>query len=345
VSVASQPLPLVKAAAEIAALPARNLSFHDMVRSLMELLRRIVPCDTVNLGTLDLSTEEGFHHSLDGFLMPPERRALLPRFKHQNPMVEYARRNGINPPLRFSDFMSRREFEELPIYQECYRGYTHSMITFGVEAPEGLNISFVLSRASGEFSDAERDALALLQGLVSNVIHRQVLKEALGSARGSGCTPGVAYGTGNNFQFIDDRAAHHLRTHLGSGALHVLPQKLATVLEEGTTARFQAASQADGTRLLGQFAIGSDGWNLHLWEEGREIESIDALVRLGLTSRQIDVLRWVAAGRTNAEIAIILGISYRTVQKHLESLYRALGVDSRMGAVRRCRDLQLPTGL
>lgn len=52
----------------------------------------------------------------------------------------------------------------------------------------------------------------------------------------------------------------------------------------------------------------------------------------GLTPRQIEVLRLVAAGRTNREIANELVISEHTVSRHLENIYAKLGVSSRAAA-------------
>jgi DNA-binding NarL/FixJ family response regulator len=52
-----------------------------------------------------------------------------------------------------------------------------------------------------------------------------------------------------------------------------------------------------------------------------------------LTPREIDVLRLVAKGMTNREVGQELGISHRTVQGHLASIYGKLGVNSRTEAV------------
>ena len=54
-----------------------------------------------------------------------------------------------------------------------------------------------------------------------------------------------------------------------------------------------------------------------------------------LTDRELAVLALVAQGRTNVAIAHSLGISPRTVAKHLEQMYRKLGVANRAGAVHR----------
>jgi DNA-binding CsgD family transcriptional regulator len=55
----------------------------------------------------------------------------------------------------------------------------------------------------------------------------------------------------------------------------------------------------------------------------------------GLTAREAEVLRWVAAGKSDAQVSAILRISARTVQKHLQNLYEKLGVENRTAAVNR----------
>lgn len=51
-----------------------------------------------------------------------------------------------------------------------------------------------------------------------------------------------------------------------------------------------------------------------------------------LTDRESEVLLWLARGKGNAEIAIILGISPRTINKHLEQVFRKLSVENRTSA-------------
>ena len=55
----------------------------------------------------------------------------------------------------------------------------------------------------------------------------------------------------------------------------------------------------------------------------------------GLTQREAEVMHWLACGKTDAEIAALLSISPRTVQKHLEHIYVKLGVETRTAAVMR----------
>lgn len=53
-----------------------------------------------------------------------------------------------------------------------------------------------------------------------------------------------------------------------------------------------------------------------------------------LTLRQREVVRWLAEGKSNSEIATILGISARTVAKHLENIFNQLGAGSRLAVAR-----------
>jgi DNA-binding NarL/FixJ family response regulator len=53
---------------------------------------------------------------------------------------------------------------------------------------------------------------------------------------------------------------------------------------------------------------------------------------LGLTTREGEVLSWLSKGKTNRDIAQILGLSPRTVDKHLEQIYAKLGVENRTAA-------------
>ncbi len=55
-------------------------------------------------------------------------------------------------------------------------------------------------------------------------------------------------------------------------------------------------------------------------------------LRFQLTEREVEVLQWVSCGKTNRDIGDILGLSPRTVNKHLEHVYVKLGVETRTAA-------------
>ncbi|HYZ89219.1 MAG TPA: helix-turn-helix transcriptional regulator [Myxococcales bacterium] len=81
-----------------------------------------------------------------------------------------------------------------------------------------------------------------------------------------------------------------------------------------------------------------DGPAMLLLEERRARLPPRSLDRLGITRREADVLSWVAEGKSDSDIATILGISFRTVKKHLEHVYAKLGVENRTAAAAIAHD-------
>jgi DNA-binding CsgD family transcriptional regulator len=69
----------------------------------------------------------------------------------------------------------------------------------------------------------------------------------------------------------------------------------------------------------------------YLFEVQRDLDAIGNVQ--SLNPRERDVLALVARGKTNIEVAAVLSISPRTVQKHLEHIYDKLGIRRRAGAV------------
>ncbi len=70
-----------------------------------------------------------------------------------------------------------------------------------------------------------------------------------------------------------------------------------------------------------------------------DFSSFEPLQKLGLTPRVAEVLLWVAQGKTNGDIAAILGISESTVKKHLLEIFQNLGVETRSAATLRALEV------
>jgi DNA-binding CsgD family transcriptional regulator len=79
--------------------------------------------------------------------------------------------------------------------------------------------------------------------------------------------------------------------------------------------------------------------NLLLLEEHPTTMQLQSLVPFGVSPREAQVLDWVAQGKTNKEIGVILDLSPRTVQKHLEHIYRKIYVESRTAAAAKTYDV------
>jgi len=70
-----------------------------------------------------------------------------------------------------------------------------------------------------------------------------------------------------------------------------------------------------------------------------DFSSPQPLLKLGLTPRAAEVLLWVAQGKTNADIGVILGISESTAKKHLLEIFEKLGVETRSAATLRALEI------
>jgi len=64
-----------------------------------------------------------------------------------------------------------------------------------------------------------------------------------------------------------------------------------------------------------------------------DLSSSEPLQKLGLTPRAAEALLWLAQGKTNPDIATILGISESTVKKHVQEMFDKLGVETRGAAM------------
>lgn len=131
--------------------------------------------------------------------------------------------------------------------------------------------------------------------------------------------------------------ARHLLEELGATPAWLeehLPQLVTRLLQqpEGADAALEI-DELDGPfqlRYLGK--TGESELLLRLVKAGGPSANERLRAAFGLTEREAEVLLWVGNGKANREIAIILAMSPRTVNKHLEQVFRKLGVENRTSA-------------
>jgi DNA-binding NarL/FixJ family response regulator len=70
-----------------------------------------------------------------------------------------------------------------------------------------------------------------------------------------------------------------------------------------------------------------------------DFSSPEPLCALGLSPRVAEVLLWLCQGKTNSDIATILGISESTVKKHVMDILATLGVETRTAASLRAMEV------
>ena len=92
----------------------------------------------------------------------------------------------------------------------------------------------------------------------------------------------------------------------------------------------QAGRPALQLSFLG--AMGPDEYLFRLTAANEKSDDNLLKDHFALTTRESEVLLWIAKGKSNRDIGEILGLSARTVNKHLEQIYVKLGVENRASA-------------
>jgi DNA-binding NarL/FixJ family response regulator len=93
-----------------------------------------------------------------------------------------------------------------------------------------------------------------------------------------------------------------------------------------------AAGSASKLRLLYVGQVGAEERLLRVIEGEAVSDQAVLKSRLLVTDREAEVLLWIARGKSNRDIAEILSLSPRTVNKHLEQIFTKLGVENRTSA-------------
>ena len=271
------------------------------------------------------------------------------RWSHQNPCLMYVLETGDGSAKRLSDFLTPDQLHELELYTYVYGPLgVEYQLSGALPAPGGTVLGVALNRGDRDFSDQEVALLdALRPHLVQAYRHAQLITEhryALEHVAGALGEEGRAFSVVG--QPVVGHALTLLSRHFGplDGEL---PEPVQAWLEEELAAfgsgdpqqlRQPLVSVRDGRRLTVRFVPGGPGSDL-LWMIELPPES-DAtpLQRLGLSAREAEVLWLLTRGKQTKEIARDLDISAGTVRKHLDHVYRKLGVSNATGAVAQAFD-------
>lgn len=207
----------------------------------------IVPCDVLTYNDIDLQTQTMRWLAYPADALNPRSGPVLAAYAHEHPLIRHFQTAGDETPRRISDVVSTRAFHALNIYNALFRpAGLEFQLAMTLRTPARRVIGIALNRSSRDFTDRERDVIALLR------------------------SPLAA-----SFARLGRRAA---------------------------------AAQA-----LSQTATED------------------------LTERERQVLELAASGRTDKAIGHALGCSERTISKHLQNIYRKLGVTGRVAAVAQIR--------
>ena len=341
-------------AAISSALPAlysqRNLV--NLAFAWMKIAKELTAADLLITGELDTSTfavQRPFAFPYDMQVVK-----LAPAFLELSGKVPQLM-SGYSEGVLFGPVTSRltqRQFERTDVFNAFHRPlglrYQFAGFASGLTPP---HIGFVVQRSWRDYSDRDTTVLRHLSDH-----YAAAARNVRAFAAVAGENVSLAHANdlaGQGIVFLENDYTLHCMTPLASKLFAkfcgdwrnraVLPdvvtrwmrQQLAKLAEQRAIGSpFQPLKLGSGQQQLAvRLVLDPAEPPMLILSETREAITMEALSRFGLTPRETEVLYWLVQGKTNAEIAMLLGTREGTARKHVERILHHFGTHNRTATV------------
>jgi DNA-binding CsgD family transcriptional regulator len=325
----------------------------DFIIGALEQLPTLVSSELTTLSVCDLKhgTRKVFGRQAEA--LSPSDRAMFDHYFREHPLVRFHGSHPDGPTQRITDCVEGRKFKDSPLYADYYAriGISHVM-ALPLQIDEVNVVSIVFNRCRTDFADADRAVFEAIRPQLSSLYRNLTARDeaafdldrlrSLAVGKGWRAMRVTCSGTILDSEPSSMRLLHRYFADHTATSPSTLPARLVAWLSRcrnwgldrnaGNGEAFTVSRL--GTQLTIHFvadpAEPSRGYLL--MDEEHQVINADCLASLPLTSREREVLALVVAGKSNPDIGLLLGISPRTVQKHLEHTFLKLGVESRTAA-------------
>lgn len=318
-----------------------------IARHSVEVVRALIGGECATFSDFDLRTSTAVETLDPGLVLPAAAREAFERHMHEHPLITHFARTGDGRAYKASDFVTQSELHRLALYSDYIQPYfhTHYQIAMAIKAHPTRVIGLSLARERRDFSERDRLLLNLLRPHLLHAVRHAEAVSAVATAPCSGRAEDatrevVVTDERGNIHAATARAHEWMRRYFGQPrSPSQLPDAICRWLEHQLRSRARLEDVAgdsplvahdDCNRVVVQYVVRGDVLLLLLHE--RQKLAVEQLKCLGLTRREAEILLWVAQVKASATIAAITGSAARTVEKHLEHIYRKLGVENRTAA-------------
>jgi DNA-binding CsgD family transcriptional regulator len=337
----------------------RNLAAFR--RDVLLILPSLVPSEITSYNEVDVTAGHDTGLIKPDGIFTSRHWQIFNTYLRQHPLIDHYSKTHDARALKISDFLSARQFHSLPLYNEFYRllGIEHQLAVT-LPARRSRVIGVALNRTRPDFTDRDRLCLNLLRPhLIQAYRNAEAVTElerklaaVTGGMEALGCGL-VLLNARNDVELMTGQAQRQLSAIFGTRALRKrhLPNMLKQWLREqerlsplaGVPAPRKPLLLRCGEMRLRLRLVSSSSQKLLILENKEEAVCPADFEAIGLTRREAEVLIWICQGKGNPEIAVILGLSVRTIEKHVERILEKLGVETRTAAAVLAR--QFATGI
>lgn len=329
-----------------------TLDPETFVRLVLSQLPALIPSEITTFDEMCPSKGASRHWVAPEAAIPSGLMSVWEHVMHEHPVLDHMLKTGDSSAHKISDFSPRATFRRSTFYNEWYRriGVEHALnASVAASLPHGVVVGVGLHRRAMDFTERDRAVLNLLRPHFVQAYQNSLVVSGLTSVVDHRHDGAVVLGRDRRILLATTRARAALNEYFTrDGDCGVrLPERLDRWVERqlrefGSKDRLPAPREplvvdGPGKRLVVHLLESPAGPVLHLTEERHSIPR-EALDEWQLTDREAEVLGWLIEGKTNAEIASILSVRTRTVDKHCERVYQKLGVENRTAAVRHVVD-------
>lgn len=328
-------------------------SWDELTTHVLNSLPTLIPTDICSYNDMSSRRRYAAYRGWpDNHPSIPQAAEILGRYAHQHPLLTHVERTKDLTSHKITDFLAQRQFRTTALYNEYYRPLQlpYNMGT-AIALTKDSTVAIGFNRVKRDFTD---DDLAVLDVLRPHLVQAYgnaeritVLQEQLSTfhraideldhavlsftsqARIQWATP-RAYQQLTEYWPDPRRRSECLPAPLREWVRHTL-SNIDRCGEMSAPLTPLVLIREDRTLTIRLVLDGSK--QLLLLDEHRTGLSPAMLKPLGLSPRETEILIWVAQGKTNPEIGAILGISPRTVHKHMGRIYTRLGVENRHAAM------------
>jgi DNA-binding CsgD family transcriptional regulator len=279
--------------------------------------------------------------------VPEQSVKLFGDLVHEHPYFQKVISTADENIFRTSDHIALSEFHKTSLFNEFYRLFKgESQMTSGFRLSPTSLVTCSIHRPNTDFVDSELEMLRLITPHLRAAFRNARDFENVSNERkylSATVTRGlIVLGSSGETVFINDIAERLFQDWF----VDFLPGQLPDAVGRFVLAEGEKFYSGEYNRPPVPFVIrrGNSELTIHLafdtqpnettlFIDERKESSTEDFRHLGLSERESEILYWMSKGKADREIALLCGISYRTVEKHAENVYIKLGVENRLAAV------------